>query len=88
MAIPVRLHEQDERERQQLRGEGRHEISGPLEYHIKIFPSSLYVVPFIFKAVFICVHSENEYDTPAVQRFHVWERVEDDWITGGAGWRN
>ena len=37
----------------------RHEISGPLEYHIQIFPSSLYVVPFNFKPVFICVQSEN-----------------------------
>ena len=36
--------------------ETRHEIS---EYHIPRFPSSLCVVLFIFKPVFICVHSEN-----------------------------
>ena len=35
-----------------------YEISWPLEYHT--FPSSLlYVVPVIFKPVFICVHSKH-----------------------------
>ena len=42
----------------------RYEISGPLEYHIQTFPSSLYVGPFIFKPVFICiftVHADENW---------------------------
>ena len=37
----------------------RHEISGPLEYHIQIIPSSLYMGPLIFKPVFVILHTEN-----------------------------
>ena len=37
----------------------RHEISGPLENHVQRFPSSLYMVTFISKPVFVCMHSEN-----------------------------
>ena len=37
----------------------RYEISGPLEYHIQRFPSSLYVAPFIFKPIFVRLPNEN-----------------------------
>ena len=37
----------------------RYEITGPLEYHIQRFLSSLYVVTLIFKPVFVCMHSEK-----------------------------
>ena len=54
--------------------ETRHEIS---EYHIPRFPSSLCVVLFIFKPVFICVHSENaDTNWPENERNHIRYREE------------
>ena len=41
----------------------RHEISGPPEYHIQRFPSFLYVVPFIFITVFVCIFNVHQTKT-------------------------